>query len=167
MRTIRQVHGKGNGQRLGRAVAPEVPAVNARLAAIQALIPLGLAAVAEELEAEVTRLAGPRYAQADGAGDRVWWGRQRGSLYLADQKLPVQVPRVIFTSSTVRAAHMGARRKLCENQLLSFWSTGWSWERGRSARTMQVVDRLRKRRSSLLGITVSMLTRYAPTRAST
>jgi hypothetical protein len=92
MRTIRQVHRKGNGQRLGRAVVGEVSATNARLAAIQALIPLGLAAVAEELEAEVTRLAGPRYGREAAGGDRVWWGRQRGSVYLADQKLPVEVP---------------------------------------------------------------------------
>ncbi len=94
MRTIRQVHAKGNRQRLGRAGDAAVPAVNARLAAIQALIPLGLAAVAEELDAEVTRLAGPRYAREDAVGDRVRWGRQRGSVYLADQKLPVAVPRV-------------------------------------------------------------------------
>ena len=94
MRTIRRVHQKGNGPQLRRAEAAAVPAVNARLAAIQALIPLGLAAVAEELEAEVTRLAGPRYERHDGGGERVRWGRQRGSVYLADQKLPVAVPRV-------------------------------------------------------------------------
>ncbi len=38
--------------------------------------------------------AGPRYARRDGAPDRVRWGRQRGSVYLLDQKVPVQVPRV-------------------------------------------------------------------------
>lgn len=95
MRTIRQVERKGNGLRLARGVSPAaVPALDARLAVIQALIPLGLAAVAEELEAEVARLAGPRYARDDGVPDRVRWGRQRGSVYLADQKLPLAVPRV-------------------------------------------------------------------------
>lgn len=107
MRTIRQVHRKENGQWLGRAVAA-APVPDARLAAIQALIPLGLAAVVEELEAEVTRLAGPRYARQDGAGDRVRWGRQRGSVYLADQKLPVRVPRV------------RDRRRGCEVPLASY-----------------------------------------------
>ena len=30
----------------------------------------------------------------DGLAGHVRWGRQRGSVYLADQKLPIQVPRV-------------------------------------------------------------------------
>jgi putative transposase len=95
MRTIRQVRQKGNGRRLARRVdATSLPGVNARLEAIQALIPLGLAAVAEELDAEVTRLAGPRYARDDGQPDRVRWGQQPGSVYLADQKLAIAVPRV-------------------------------------------------------------------------
>ena len=95
MRTIRQVRQKRNGLEVARPHrADQVPTVDARLAAIQALIPIGLAAVAEELEAEVTRLAGPRYARDDGRPDRVRWGQQRGSVYLADQKLPIAVPRV-------------------------------------------------------------------------
>lgn len=64
------------------------------LAMIQALIPLGLRAVAEMLEAEVAALAGARYAHEDGRSAVVRWGRQRGSIYLADQKLPIAVPRV-------------------------------------------------------------------------
>jgi transposase-like protein len=62
------------------------------LAMIQELIPLGLKAVEEALTQEVTALAGPRYARDDGA--RARWGRQRGSIFLADQKLPITVPRV-------------------------------------------------------------------------
>jgi hypothetical protein len=61
---------------------------------IQALIPLGLQAVADVLHQEVQRLAGPWYARGDGASHLVRWGRQRGSVYLADQKLPILVPRV-------------------------------------------------------------------------
>ena len=68
--------------------------LDTRVALIQALIPLGLGAVEEELQREVERLAGPRYARKDGAPDRVRWGRQRGSVYLLDHKVPVQVPRV-------------------------------------------------------------------------
>ncbi len=68
--------------------------LDTRIAMIQTLIPLGLDAVAVELQHEVERLAGPRYAHRDDAPHRVRWGRQRGSIYLADQKLAIQVPRV-------------------------------------------------------------------------
>jgi transposase-like protein len=61
---------------------------------IQALIPLGLRAVQEALEHEVQALAGPRYARGDATPAIVRWGQQRGSIYLADQKLPIRVPRV-------------------------------------------------------------------------
>jgi putative transposase len=64
------------------------------LAMIQALIPLGLKAVEEALQAEVLALAGARYQHDDGAPGIVRWGRQAGSIYLADQKVPVTVPRV-------------------------------------------------------------------------
>ena len=60
----------------------------------QALIPLGLMAVGDCLKADVARLAGARYRRGDGLAGHVRWGRQRGSVYLADQKLPIQVPRV-------------------------------------------------------------------------
>lgn len=66
----------------------------AALAMIQALIPLGLRAVEEALVAEVTALAGPRYARDDARPEVVRWGSQPGSIYLADQKLPITVPRV-------------------------------------------------------------------------
>jgi putative transposase len=64
------------------------------LAMIHALIPLGLRAVEEALQAEVTALAGARYAHDDGRPALVRWGTQAGSVYLADQKLPITVPRV-------------------------------------------------------------------------
>ena len=64
------------------------------LAMIQALIPLGLKAVEERLQAEVLALAGVRYAHADGQAGVVRWGKQAGSIYLADQKVPITVPRV-------------------------------------------------------------------------
>jgi putative transposase len=79
-------------------VSPEtVPALgewDVRAQLLQALIPLGLEAARALFEHEVTALAGPRYARDDGARDRVRWGRQRGSIYLADQKLGLRVPRV-------------------------------------------------------------------------
>ena len=66
----------------------------AALAMIRALIPLGLRAVEEALLVEVTALAGPRYARDDARPEVVRWGAQRGSIFLADQQLPITVPRV-------------------------------------------------------------------------
>ena len=64
------------------------------LALIQALISLGLAAVEQALTREVNALAGARYACDEAHPDVVRWGEQRGSIFLADQKLPIHVPRV-------------------------------------------------------------------------
>jgi len=64
------------------------------IAMIQALIPLGLRAVHEPLQAEVTALAGARYDRGDDHPEIVRWGKQKGSIFLADQKLSVTVPRV-------------------------------------------------------------------------
>lgn len=68
--------------------------LDARIEAIQMLVPLGLQAVAEELQREVVELAGPRYQRKDSKQPHRRWGSQPGSVYLADQKLPVMVPRV-------------------------------------------------------------------------
>src|SRR3989338_8358941 len=65
--------------------------VDVRLSVIQDLIPLGLKAVAEELQGEVKRLAGEKHSRG---GDNARWGSQNGSVYLRDQKFPVRVPRV-------------------------------------------------------------------------
>lgn len=64
------------------------------IAMIQALIPLGLRAVHEAFQAEVTALAGERYARGDDHPEVVRWGKQKGSIFLADQKLSLTVPRV-------------------------------------------------------------------------
>jgi len=64
------------------------------LALIHALIPLGLRAVEEALQPEVVALADARYARGSGKPGLARWGAQRGSVYLADQKVPVTVPRV-------------------------------------------------------------------------
>ncbi|WP_373069461.1 transposase [Gemmatimonas sp.] len=64
------------------------------LAMIQALIPLGLRAVEEALQQEVTAFAGARYARQGGTPGVVRWGQQAGSIFLTDQKLPIMVPRV-------------------------------------------------------------------------
>lgn len=61
-----------------------------RVELIQALIPLGLMKVKEELEAEVRSLAGARYSR----GDYVRHGKNPGSVVLGGQRVGVDVPRV-------------------------------------------------------------------------
>ncbi len=68
---------------------------NTRVALIQALIPVALQYVNELLQQGVEQLAGPRYARQKQEGaDNYRWGKQRGSVYLGEQKVPLQVPRV-------------------------------------------------------------------------
>ena len=64
------------------------------VALIQALIPLGPHAIGAALEAEVVAVAGGRYCRTGGSPGVVRWGQQPGSVYLADQKVPIAVPRV-------------------------------------------------------------------------
>jgi transposase-like protein len=76
------------------AVQRAMTDLDTRIEMIQALIPLGLEAVHETLQHAVEQLAGPRYQR--GPTDRRFyrWGSEQGSIYLADQKVAVQVPRV-------------------------------------------------------------------------
>lgn len=61
-----------------------------RIAMIQALIPIALEAVKEELLREVSELIGERY----GRGSEIKrWGSNPGSIILGDQKVKLQVPR--------------------------------------------------------------------------
>src|SRR5665213_2508905 len=107
MPRVRRIQTKNQPRHQSRAVATARPVApeampldegtvptSVTLAMIQALIPLGLRAVEEALRAEVEALAGPRYAREDQRSAVVRWGAQRGSIYLADQKLPITVPRV-------------------------------------------------------------------------
>ena len=68
--------------------------LDTRIALIQALIPLGLQAVEDLLEQEVAQLAGAHYQRKEADQPHRRWGQQPGSVYLADQKLPLPVPRV-------------------------------------------------------------------------
>jgi putative transposase len=61
---------------------------------IQALIPIGLMYVEELLKQEVKDLAGERYKRGDGRDGIVRWGKQWGSVYLGDQKVPVEYQRL-------------------------------------------------------------------------
>lgn len=100
MRRVRRKHTKNQRRETRRVIQQAMPiddgtlTTPVTLSMIQALIPLGLKAVEEALLAEVTALAGPRYARQDARPEVVRWGTQSGSIYLADQKLPITVPRV-------------------------------------------------------------------------
>ncbi len=64
-----------------------------RLSMIQMLIPLGLRAVEEELQAEVrAKVGGGRHDRT--GGDNKRWGQNPGSVFVGDQKLKINVPRV-------------------------------------------------------------------------
>jgi putative transposase len=61
------------------------------------LIPIGLMHVNELLLEEVRKLAGERYKRQGLLGhDR--WGRQPGSVYIGEQRIPINVPRVRDTA---------------------------------------------------------------------
>jgi transposase-like protein len=61
---------------------------------IQALIPIGLMAVAEQLEEEVKELSGERYSRQGGVVGHHRWGSQPRSIYLSNQKMRIDVSRV-------------------------------------------------------------------------
>jgi len=68
--------------------------MDSRVELIQALIPLGLDAVKNLLQQEVEMLAGNRYQRDGSLPGYVRWGQQKSSVYLADQKIRLRVPRV-------------------------------------------------------------------------
>jgi transposase-like protein len=67
--------------------------VDSKIALIQELIPLGLMHVKEILQEEVTKLAGERYKR-NGVSGHDRWGKQRGFVYIKDQRIPMMVQRV-------------------------------------------------------------------------
>ena len=72
----------------------DLKSLDMRIALIQALIPLGLDAVAEELQKEVVRLTGEKNSRKGEKTPNRRWGSQGGSVYLSDQKVPISGPRV-------------------------------------------------------------------------
>lgn len=93
-RTVRQIRQKRNAATATIAPRPPQEGATTEAMVIQALIPVALAHLLDVLKQEVEALAGPRYAHDDPRPERVRWGHQRGSVYLGDQKVAVEVPRV-------------------------------------------------------------------------
>ena len=79
-------------QRIEEMAQPEWGS-ESRLTMIQMLIPLGLQAVEEELQAEVRKLAGGGRHERTGTTVKRW-GQNPGSVFVGDQKLRINVPRV-------------------------------------------------------------------------
>lgn len=77
---------------------------------IQALIPLGLMAVAEQLEEEVDALAGQKYNRHGGLPGYHRWGHQRRSVYLSDKKLRILAPRVRNSAKNTEIALQSLER---------------------------------------------------------
>lgn len=97
MRNVIRITTEGKIRPVRRRMLGAIPAVDDQaslVALIQAVIPWGLQAVGDVLEAEVTKLAGERYCRTGGQPGLVRWGQQPGSVYLLDQKLPIVYPRV-------------------------------------------------------------------------
>ena len=72
----------------------EAEGFETRITLIQALIPLGLEQLSKDLQEEVAVLAGARYSRQGGVTGVSRWGKQRGSVYMQDVKVPVTVPRI-------------------------------------------------------------------------
>ena len=68
--------------------------LDSRLELIRSLIPLGLMAVCEELEREVVSLAGARHSRKPEDPRHYRHGTNPGTVRLAGQRVPVEVPRV-------------------------------------------------------------------------
>ena len=88
--------------------------VNSRLLLIQQLIPIGLLAVEEALQSEVTELAGQRYSRECSLKR---WGSNPGSVFLGNQKLSIRVPRLRDTEENEEVG-LEAYRQLQSPQIV-------------------------------------------------
>lgn len=93
-RKVRQIRRKGKAVGMVPVPIAAAPDLDAWVALIQALIPVALEKGHEALNEEVESLAGERSARTGRQPGHVRWTPQRGSISLADHKIPLQVPRV-------------------------------------------------------------------------
>ena len=76
--------------------------MDTRLELIRALIPIGLCAVYEELDREVSELAGQAHKRKGNTQKNYRYGSNPGSIKLAGQRVPVKVPRVRGPEGEIR-----------------------------------------------------------------
>ena len=112
MKSVVRIGTKSKGRRrdYDEAVEGDQSQIDVRAELIQSLIPVALEAVNDLLQQEVESLAGSRYGRSD--GDYARWGRNRGSVYLGDQKVAVTVPRVCDQTRLPRYRRLQPRRHL-------------------------------------------------------
>ena len=118
-------------------MAQKAHTINAKAEFIQMLIPLGLNAVSDALQEEMTALAGGKYSRS-GSASR--WGSQPGSVYLGDEKFRIEVPRLRDTDKDKEISlqsyqSLGSPRRLDEGlmkKVLLGLSTGRFEETARS-----------------------------------
>jgi transposase-like protein len=89
---------KGKSRRLGEVEVMERESfqdvdLDVKVEMIRSLVPLGLMHVKELLDDEVVALAGERYVRKSGS-EVHRYGKNRGSVRLAGQRVPIDVPRV-------------------------------------------------------------------------
>lgn len=98
MKKVLQIKGKG---KVRKVKAVEVMGLqeygaldlDSKAALIHDLIPLGLMHVKDVLQDDIKRLAGDRY-QRNGVPGYVRWTKQRGAVYIGEQRIPIIVQRV-------------------------------------------------------------------------
>jgi transposase-like protein len=93
MKKVLRVGEKGKFK-LEREGQPLIDNLGTQVELIQTLIPLGLKAVSDLLNQEVEKLAGPKHSRLGGEPGHYQWGSERGYVYLMDQKLAINRPRV-------------------------------------------------------------------------
>ena len=76
--------------------------LNGRVEMIRSLIPLGLIAVYEELDEEVTRWAGEKHSRKPEDQPYYRHGVNRGTIGLAGQRVPIRLPRVRGPEGDIR-----------------------------------------------------------------
>lgn len=94
MKTVIKFKGNIKRKPVREGIVVETMEIDTRVEMIQALIPLALRYAQETLEEEVRALAGTKHSRSGGQIGRDRWGSNRGSIYLGDQKVSINVPRV-------------------------------------------------------------------------
>ena len=102
--------------------------LDAKVELIRSLVPLGLMQIEELLDAEVTALAGARYARKDGLTEGRRHGHTPGTVGLAGQRVPIRVPRIrhVAGSEMPRPVVCGVARRPCGERPAS--ETGAVWD---------------------------------------
>jgi len=118
MKKIVQITRKGKVKKAVPAVSGTISEyglldIDSKVALIHELIPLGLMHVQETLRQELEQLAGKRYSREGGIPGFSRWTKQRGSVYVGQQKIPIVIQRVRDTINN-KEVPLAAYQKLQE-----------------------------------------------------